>query len=876
MFLVIPFSFSGSSLHSLFYRFVYTLFTCHRRREGSSIKISCYDRSQNIDDSAGILPWGALSQGEKMASPVQAAHPDQLRGSRATLSSERRSSQPTPQKARGSPALPHQSLTGIWEVGFSGEDEPKSLTVPGNWAIQDREKFNYSGKAWYTKQFSLAPALKEALHRQKPLFLSFEGVDYHARVFLNGKAVGSHTGYFSPFSWEISRLVNPDGKNLLRVEVDSPPDPGFPVLKQQIKGIFGQHDARPGGKLANGSGNTGGIWGDVHLEATGRATIAHQTLSTSLSKDHKSCGLSLKTTIFNHASSPRMVKVRVEYGPKTSPQETAAKTGTAEIVREVTLRPGPNLVEFHDTIQNPRLWNTWDRGTPSLYTLTTTVFDEEMLRVMGGETASRRRQEESGLGQTISHQKSLSFGIREATFNARKGEFRLNGAPLFHRGINYIPTQWLSTYSREDFARDLSLVKEAHLNAIRVHAHILPQVFYDLCDEMGIMVLADFPLIWGHDFSGEFAMNALVQYTNFVDKYASHPSIWAWSAHNEPLPYNASLDRLLAKMGREVDPSRHHFPASGFLSHPYPGWYDLFGRSYTQIARSKVKFPTEYGAQGIPWSAREFLPKESLWPPDRKAWSYHNAQLGNLTRHIGPVSSFSSLDQFIDLSQKYQYDLVRYITEHFRRHKYAPTGGAYPFMFKEPWEAISWGVLDHQGAPKLAYFALKEAMSPLLLSLEWKKSTFKPGESLSVPVWIINDALQEHRGWKVVWKITESKSGKEVAGGILPASIPPDSAQIAGTVSFTVPGSPHHGSNNHPGPAAGFARDQQRGKEHPAPEQSWTLEAILVDSTGEEESNNAFQFRLHGKREKQYHPVYPDSFYSIPAQPNSPRVTSSA
>ncbi|MBZ0309778.1 MAG: beta galactosidase jelly roll domain-containing protein, partial [Anaerolineae bacterium] len=85
-------------------------------------------------------------------------------------------------------------------------------------------------------------------------------------------------------------------------------------------------------------------------------------------------------------------------------------------------------------------------------------------------------------------------------------KWRQGSQPFFPRGTNYIPNQFLSRMTRDDFERDLRLMKNAHLNAVRVHAHVLPDVFYELCDEMEMVVWQDFPLQWGTQTSLNFML----------------------------------------------------------------------------------------------------------------------------------------------------------------------------------------------------------------------------------------------------------------------------------------------------------------------------------------------------------------------------------
>ena len=99
--------------------------------------------------------------------------------------------------------------------------------------------------------------------------------------------------------------------------------------------------------------------------------------------------------------------------------------------------------------------------------------------------------------ERVLDERIVRFGVRSITRDD-DWTFSLNGRRIYLRGTNYIATQWLSQADRAFYARDLRLMVDANLNSIRVHAHLERPEFYDLADEMGILVWQDFPLQWGY------------------------------------------------------------------------------------------------------------------------------------------------------------------------------------------------------------------------------------------------------------------------------------------------------------------------------------------------------------------------------------------
>ncbi|OGH56012.1 MAG: hypothetical protein A3G34_06570 [Candidatus Lindowbacteria bacterium RIFCSPLOWO2_12_FULL_62_27] len=600
------------------------------------------------------------------------------------------------------------------------QGEKRKMLIPSNWSRHDRDLLNYNGVVWFARAFNAKkPRLTERL------FLQFDGVDYEADVFLNGRPVGRHTGYFEPFRINITDTVQA-GENLLIVRVNSPRDEGYADKKTLIKGIFVHHDCRPGSNSGQQNQNepTGGIWGDVRLVRTGPVAVEGARIMTEL-KDGKG-RITARYRLRNYSASTQYPRLNLSVAGKTF--ESTPVKGRAN----VKINPGA-MEEAVVTLDvpDPRLWWTWDHGRPDLYRVVAQLVFEGV----------------------VTETREDAVGFRTIEFDEKALIMKLNGRPVFHRGSNYIATQWLAGYGREQFQKDIDLMKGANLNSIRVHAHVLPHTFYDLADESGVLVWADFALIWGYDPSESFARDALRQYRAFIDGWFHHPSIWLWCAHNEGSA-NDPLNIRLVEMARSLDPTRVHLKNSGkwppgpggWDEHEYAGWY---GGNYLEFADKQHQFVTEYGAQAAPAGFEKILASGHRWPPDLDDWRYHDFQLTENLRNLGPLELFNSVADFVETSQKYQYDLLKFSTEAYRRTKYRPLGGIYHFMFTECWPAMTWAVVDHERAPKLGYHALRDAMAPVIVSLEVRRREVAPGETIDIPVWVVSDLDEPLKNWRV-------------------------------------------------------------------------------------------------------------------------------
>lgn len=695
-------------------------------------------------------------------------------------------------------------------------DDPKwkEVKMPSQWAVEDPRLFSNTSNVWYMKKFIVKP---QEAGQDKHLELEFKGVDYKSQVYVNDEKLGEHEGYFSPFSVNLDGKVEPNKVNTLLVNVSAPEDTGKGFFKNQVKGVLGHHDCRPGGTNALGApepvGSTGGIWNDVILESTGRETIENQYVNTTLSPDHKKADLAFNYLLMNHGDAAKEITVEARYAPMGEKDPAKFKV----IKKTVELKPGFNQVVLETTEKNPKLWWTHDKGDPNLYQMETRLYEEEK----------------------VSDSLKGHFGIRKIEYDPKTRLLKLNDTPVYQKGSNYIATEWLSTYNLRKFERDLHLMKAANLNAVRVHAHALPQEFYDAADKEGMLVWADFPLHWGTSTTPSFVANASRQYQEFIEMYRNHPSIWLWNAHNESLPYDYVLDRILDSKAAALDPTRAHKPDSSSTEHFYPGWYPLhYGDKFTDINRYKPALPSEFGAQGIPESMKGIIPEAQQWPINKNEgkWKFHDLQPYNTYKYVGDPKAFKNLDDYIETSQKYQYDYNKYVTEYFRRLKYKPTTGMYQFMFKEAWPAVSWGVVDDKNKPKMAFEALKNAMSPTLASIEWKKNNFKPGDTVEAPIWLVND-LGELKNTDLKWKIYDAsdKEKKALLSGAMKAGAPADSSSEAYNVKFQIP------------------QDAKPGER-------WVLEVNWKDASGKKLSQNAYMFGVSEpvSGHYRYEPINPE------------------
>lgn len=571
-----------------------------------------------------------------------------------------------------------QELSGVWRFE-TADGRSGTMPVPSNWHLAGLP--NYAGRVTFVRSFEAPP-----LTPGQRAWLRFDGVDYEATVFLNGERLGFHRGYFAPFELEATVALRA-GPNELAVEVDSPKDPpgAWPNDKVVIKGVLNHHDCRPGSwdPERGQDGNTGGIWGPVRLLVDDGIRVHALRVSPFLQPD---------------GAARLVVEAEVTAAaPGTADWTLAvlAPDGTLAAAAEGTETVGPaaRTVACVVSVREPLLWWTWDHGLPHRYRARFTV------RGSGGAASALE----------------TSFGIRELRID-QGWTWWLNGRRIYPRGTNIIPAQWLAEYTPDRIARDVELLRRANVNAVRVHAHVNRRELYEALDAAGILCWQDFALQWSYAETEAVAQECRRQVQEMVRHLHNHPSIVVWCCHNEPAKNRRTLDPMLAAAVREADATRHVEEASDFRFHVYPGWYYGHWREFAEAPGAP--FVNEFGAQALMnvESMRETF-GEAAWPPDWARWTYHDFQFGP-TFHVAGVEMGRSLEEFVENSQRYQAQLLKFAIEQYRLRRFRgdarQTTGIFQFMFMDCWPSITWSVVDYWRRPKLGFEALRLAYQPLL------------------------------------------------------------------------------------------------------------------------------------------------------------------
>ena len=672
-------------------------------------------------------------------------------------------------------------LSGVWRalpatddlrrggIGLESDDSSwSSIEVPGHW----RHHHDYDaedGPLLYRRRFTMP---EPAAGRRR--FVSIDGVFYQADVWLDGAYLGDPEGYFFPHRFDITALSGIGDEHVLAVEVACPPQRGHRG-KRSITGVFQHWDG------IDRNWNPGGLWRSVRIFETGPVMIDRFRV---LCRDADENRAHILLTARLDSDANRTVRIRT------------LRDGTAVAESERPLAKGINEVNWNLDLNSPALWWPHTLGEQPLTELTVEII------IDGAVSASETRR----------------TGLREVAWNS--WTCSVNGERLFLKGANLLPTKAaLADVSAAEARRDIELAVNAGLDVLRVHAHIAHPAVYEAADELGVLLMQDFPLQWG--YARSVRAQAVLQAAEAVNELGHHPSIVLWSAHNDPaavavglegdslrararylaahqLPsWNKSvLDRWVKRSFEQTDPTRACVPHSGVLphlptldgtdSHFYFGWYHGNIRDVERLAARVprlVRFLSEFGAQAAPESA-SYIDADA-WPD--LDWE-HLAERHGLQKWVFddrvPPSDFTSFDDWALATQHYQAEVLRHHIELLRRIKYRPAGGFAMFSFNDPAPVVSFSVLDHQRRPKLGYAAVRRACQPVIVVADRPPDLVCPGDDLELDVHVVSDLHAAIEGGVV--EVIASWAGGERRwsfGG----EIGPDECVRVGRISLSVP-----------------------------------------------------------------------------------------
>lgn len=407
------------------------------------------------------------------------------------------------------------SLMNVLEsVGYERSQFDR-ISVPSNWAVLGYEepvyrgfKENKASEGIYLKDFTVPEELLE-----KRLLLHFGGVWSSAEIWLNGQWLGYHQGGYTSFAFDVTEKLLPENTLLLRV-------------RQVCRGYeFDVYD----------DWTLGGIYRDVEIESMPRRRSIEK-ISYKVDFDPYYRNAELKVTAMIHDMHKNTLPGNYPSPgePYTLQVKLSDRDGRIVASRDITVPAHISTdreVYCNMVIDAPEHWTA---ETPYLYNLTVDMLD----------------------GGVVTHSRECNVGFRE--ISTEGGVFRINGSPVKLRGVNRhdeYPTVGRAT-RREHWLKDLTLMKEANINYIRI-AHYTPaRGFVELCDSLGMYIGNEVSLGGAGTIMYDPSMiDAVLQRTyETIDRDMNSPSIVYWSIGNEdPL---TSQHMAAVRFSKAIDPTR--------------------------------------------------------------------------------------------------------------------------------------------------------------------------------------------------------------------------------------------------------------------------------------------------------------------------------
>ena len=694
---------------------------------------------------------------------------------------------------------------------------------------------HYGGPAGYAKQVYETSFTLSEISDKKAYYISFGGADYRAVVYVNGTCVGTHEGFFSPFSFNIDKEIRL-GENKLKIDLynDYIYMGNAPLGKPRCEGDklyaatglgwddpdFGWHHCPPGM----------GLYSYVRLEIKNRLSLSDvfvdkDEITVEVNNEdyegreveirYSLYGRNFKETVFEGKSYATSTLRTVGMG------DTLTQSMVADgLNRGIPLpaKKGANIYKIPFDKTGLRLWTP---DEPYLYELVTELY-------YCGELCDRV---------------STHFGNRsftQDTESSPKGAFYLNGEKIKLRGANTMGFEQQDVL-RGDFEQlicDLLLAKLCNMNFLRFTQRPVAKEIYDYCDMLGMMAQTDLPL-----FScmrrTKFA-EGVRQAEEMERLIRNHPSAIIISYINEPSP-NASNEphrhlirhelesffaacdlavkilnpeRVIKHVDGDYDPPSKTMPDN----HCYPMWYNGHGIDIGLLNKG-YWLPTsknwyygcgEFGAEGLDFAdlMKRRYPKEWLREPFSPG-NIVNAQTNDF--HYFFYDDGKNLEDWVEKSQAHQAFATRIMTEAFRRDRRMISFAIH--LFIDAWPS-GWmkTIMDCERRPKPAYFAYRNALEPMLVSLRTDRFAYFDGEELSVEAYVANDTAKSGK-YTLVYEC-DGKCGK-AEFELLPCDVT-------------------YVSN----PVLTLKADKRK---------RLTLKAILLDENGEVVTHNSIDFEVFPK-----------------------------
>lgn len=629
----------------------------------------------------------------------------------------------------------------------------------------------------YKTTFQLTPKMLEQQH----IVMNLEGLDTYADVYINDSLVLRANNMFRTWNIPVTKLVKTD-MNTLRVFFHSPLKHDLAKFDALNFQYFATNDQSENGGLfdkrlsvfARKAGYhygwdwgprlvTMGIWKPINIVAWSDARIDDIYMEqTEVTKSKASLDAQIKVTV-DHPITHASIRVTDIANHKVMAEKT------------IDLKDGDQIIHCPFTIRHPKLWWTNGLGEAHRYQFKTEVIVRD--KVIDFEIQK--------------------IGVRSLKVIQKKDQygtgfyFELNGEPVFAKGANYIPQDnFLTRVTDADYTKTVMSAVEANMNMLRVWGGGLYEkdVFYDLCDEHGILVWQDFMFACSmYPAEGELLENIRQEAIDNVIRLRNYACIALWCGNNEcqdawynwgwGKQYESQSPAIAAKVWKEFSdlyyvtlpevvakyaPETYYHPSSPFggMGH---GSNDHSGdRHYWGVWHAKApiedynieraRFFSEYGFQSFP----EYI-SVLQYAPEARDWDIHSDVMMSHQRGGENANSLiesymineyyrpKDFKKFLYVNHVLQGDAIKTAMEAHRRDMPYCMGTLF-WQINDCWPVASWSSRDYYGRWKAQHYFTKKAYDDILVS------PYAKDDKLNI--YVVSDRLKNFVGYLEVQVIT--------------------------------------------------------------------------------------------------------------------------
>jgi beta-mannosidase len=634
--------------------------------------------------------------------------------------------------------------------------------------------------------------------------LVFDGLDTYADVYVNDEAVLHSDNMFRRWRVPAKKLLKA-GPNTLRVVFHSPIESMIPKVKAlpYILPNISSHNTGNEENIATAPYTrkapyqygwdwgpryvTEGIWQPIRIETSDALRIANfHVHQRRVSADYAA----LAAEVEIDACRSTAAIVEINYGELNGPS-------AAPIRQNVQLEPGLNRVSVPIHVAYPKLWYPLGYGAQNRYRFSATV----------------------RLGHDVAAEAALKTGLRsielrrEVTTTGKSFEFVVNGIPVFAKGADMIPfDSFPNRVTPENHRQILEAARDAHMNMVREWGggYYESDDFYDICDELGIMVWQEF--IFGGDMvpgGADFQNNVKQEAVEQVERLRDHPSIVLWCGNNEVetgwvhwddrkifkesvspadrekvwTDYVVLFHGILSDVvARYTDPVPYwaSSPSANFEDPPdsqtngdmhyWQVWHALAPiENYTQ---QFPRFMSEYGFQSFPEmrTIRTFAQpgdmdiRSATMQDHQKNHGGNERILSYMLRWYPEPKDFPS---FVYLSQVLQAEAIKVGAEHLRRQRPNTMGSLY-WQLNDCWPVASWASIDYYGRWKALQYYARRFYDDVIVS--------PFAHDGKVDVYVVSDNLRPLSG-QIRWRLLDF-SGKVLTEKTQDVQVPAQSSAV--------------------------------------------------------------------------------------------------